>query len=46
MMSVIILAGGQGERFGDTLPKQFQKVNGRMVIEYTLDRFSRLLALL
>lgn len=33
----IILASGTGTRFGGDVPKQFVRVNGRMVIEYTLD---------
>ena len=33
----IILASGTGSRFGGDVPKQFLHVNGRMVIEYTLD---------
>ena len=33
----IILASGRGCRFGGDVPKQFLRVNGRMVIEYTLD---------
>jgi len=32
----IILASGVGSRFGGDVPKQFAKVNGRMVIEHTL----------
>ena len=34
-----ILAGGSGRRFGGTVPKQFVKVSGRMIIEYTVDAF-------
>ena len=37
----IILAGGSGRRMGNTLPKQFLKVNDRMVIEHTIDSFQR-----
>jgi 2-C-methyl-D-erythritol 4-phosphate cytidylyltransferase len=33
----IILSSGKGVRFGGDLPKQFVRVNGRMIIEYTLD---------
>jgi len=32
-----ILAGGIGQRFGAQIPKQFVKVNGKMIIEYTLE---------
>lgn len=37
----IILAGGSGRRMGSALPKQFLKVNDKMVIEYTIDAFER-----
>lgn len=33
----IILASGTGSRFGGDVPKQFVRVCGRMIIEYTLD---------
>lgn len=35
----VVLAGGRGLRFGGELPKQFVKLAGRMVIEYTVDVF-------
>jgi len=35
----VILSGGTGSRFGGTLPKQFTKLAGRAVIEYTIDAF-------
>jgi 2-C-methyl-D-erythritol 4-phosphate cytidylyltransferase len=35
----IILAGGSGERFGNELPKQFIKLAGKPIIEYTLNNF-------
>lgn len=35
----IILAGGKGERFGSSLPKQFIKLAGQRVIEHTIDIF-------
>jgi len=35
----IILAAGSGERFGDHLPKQFQKIAGRSLLEICLERF-------
>jgi len=35
----IILAGGSGERFGGTLPKQFLEVAGRSLLEICLERF-------
>ncbi|MBL4078655.1 bifunctional cytidylyltransferase/SDR family oxidoreductase [Escherichia coli] len=37
----VILSGGSGARFGGTLPKQFTKLAGRAVIEYTIDAFER-----
>ena len=37
----IILAGGSGRRMGSALPKQFLKVNDKMVIEYTIDAFEQ-----
>lgn len=35
----IILAGGTGQRLGNSIPKQFLKVAGKKVIEHTLDVF-------
>ena len=35
----IILAGGLGERFGDTTPKQFIILHGRRVIDYSVSTF-------
>lgn len=35
----IVLSGGTGSRFGGALPKQFTKLAGRAVIEYTVDAF-------
>jgi len=37
----IILAGGKGNRLGADIPKQFIRVNGRMIIEHTIDVFER-----
>ncbi len=37
----IVLAGGSGRRMGNALPKQFLKVNERMIIEHTIDAFER-----
>lgn len=37
----IILAGGSGTRFGADIPKQFLNVNGKMIIEYTIDAFHK-----
>ena len=35
----IILAGGSGSRIGTDLPKQFQKVAGKKIIEHTIEAF-------
>lgn len=35
----VILAGGSGQRFGGLLPKQYHKLAGRQVIEFTIDEF-------
>lgn len=37
MNIVTILASGVGSRFGSNIPKQFHKINGKMVIEYVVD---------
>ena len=37
----IILAGGIGQRLGESIPKQFLKVAGKKVIEHTLDVFQK-----
>lgn len=37
MNIVAILANGVGTRFGSNVPKQFHKVNGKMVIEYVIE---------
>lgn len=37
----VVLAGGSGSRFGYELPKQFYKINGRAVIEYSVDAFEK-----
>lgn len=37
MNIVTILASGVGSRFGSNVPKQFHKINGKMVIEYVVD---------
>jgi len=38
---VVVLSGGKGERFESSLPKQFIKLAGKSVIEYTLNSFDR-----
>lgn len=37
MNIVTILASGVGARYGSDMPKQFHKINGKMVIEYVID---------
>jgi 2-C-methyl-D-erythritol 4-phosphate cytidylyltransferase len=34
---MILLASGSGSRFGSKIPKQFQKINKKMILEHTLD---------
>lgn len=41
MNVAVILAGGFGNRLGDSLPKQFFKVAGKAIIEHTIDVFER-----
>lgn len=44
MNIVCILASGVGNRFGSSVPKQYHLVNGRAVIEYTIDAGLRSIA--
>ncbi len=37
MNIICILAGGNGNRFGSPVPKQYHLINGRPVIEYVID---------
>jgi 2-C-methyl-D-erythritol 4-phosphate cytidylyltransferase len=37
--TVIIAAGGSGSRMGSELPKQFLDLQGKTIIEHTIDRF-------
>ena len=37
--TAILLAGGNGSRFGGETPKQFIPIGGKPLYEYTLDRF-------
>ncbi len=37
----IIVAGGKGERLGGKIPKQFQYLRGKTVIEHTIDHFEK-----
>jgi 2-C-methyl-D-erythritol 4-phosphate cytidylyltransferase len=38
--TAIIVAAGSGSRFNSDTPKQFLEINGRSVIEHTIERFS------
>ncbi len=38
----VIVAGGSGIRMGSDLPKQFQLLNGKPVLQYSLDSFASL----
>lgn len=42
MISIIILAGGIGSRFGAKIPKQFVTINGKKIIDITIDKFLEL----
>lgn len=37
----LILASGSGERFGLNLPKQFFEINGKTVLEYSIEAFEK-----
>lgn len=37
----VILAGGNGSRFGATIPKQYQKIKGKDIIGYVIDSFNQ-----
>ncbi len=37
----VILAGGSGKRAGTTLPKQFNEINGKAILAYSLETFDR-----
>ena len=39
---VIIPASGSGERFGGKTPKQFMKIDGKVIIAHTLEKFNEL----
>lgn len=40
--SAIIVAGGSGSRYQSNIPKQFTKINDKMVLDYTLEKFTPL----
>ena len=35
----LILASGSGERFGHNIPKQFYELNGKTILEYSIEAF-------
>ncbi len=37
MNIIVILAAGKGKRFESSIPKQFSRVNGRMIIDYVIE---------
>lgn len=37
----VILASGLGKRFNNALPKQFAKINGKTVLEYSIEAFEK-----
>ena len=39
--AAIILAGGSGERFESNIPKQFVNLNGKPVIQHSIDVFKQ-----
>lgn len=39
MITIIILAGGVGMRFGSSIPKQFITIDGRRIIDITVEKF-------
>jgi 2-C-methyl-D-erythritol 4-phosphate cytidylyltransferase len=41
-ISAVILAGGKGTRFGSSIPKPFMSLNGKAVIQYSIDVFEPL----
>ena len=38
-VTAIILAAGKGNRFGSDIPKQFQKVDGKEIVELAISKF-------
>ena len=37
--AVILPSAGSGERFGSSLPKQYHEINGKLVLDYSLELF-------
>ncbi len=44
--AAIILAGGVGKRFGGDTPKQFIKLGNKLVIEYSIEKFYKIVDVL
>jgi len=42
MITLILLAGGVGSRFGGNIPKQFLTLSGKPIVQYSLDVLSPL----
>lgn len=40
MIVAVLLAGGSGSRMGANKPKQFLEVNGKTILEYTIEAFA------
>ncbi|MEC8100229.1 MAG: 2-C-methyl-D-erythritol 2,4-cyclodiphosphate synthase [Pseudomonadota bacterium] len=38
-LAIAILASGLGERFGGSIPKQYKKIDDKLIIEHTLENF-------
>ena len=41
MNSAVIVAGGNGSRFGQDIPKQFYKLNGKEILSYSVSTFCK-----
>ena len=41
MNSAVIVAGGNGSRFGGDIPKQFYKLNGKEILSYSVSTFCK-----
>ena len=37
----VVIAGGSGQRMGQSIPKQLVQVNGKPILIYTLENFQR-----
>ena len=45
-IAALIVAAGRGSRAGGIAPKQWQVVNGKRIIDHTLDLFRHFMAVL